>query len=78
MLYREEVGNVEDLRKKFEVMEEKVSGLEMRIALAEKDIRATIEKLDKIDANTTWILRLIVSAIVVSLLGLVITSGGTL
>lgn len=53
---------------------EKVEGVQIehgtRIALAESDIKTVKSKLDKIENNTSWILKLIVGAIVLGLLGL--------
>ncbi|TKI90575.1 hypothetical protein FC699_23825, partial [Bacillus wiedmannii] len=41
----------------------------------EKDIININKQLDKISANTTWILRIIIGAIVAGLLGLLMKGG---
>lgn len=46
-----------------------VKNLEARILVAERDVLTINKQLDKISANTTWILRLIVSALVTGILG---------
>ncbi|WJE55468.1 hemolysin XhlA family protein (plasmid) [Bacillus cereus] len=46
-----------------------VKNLEARILVAERDVLTINKQLDKISANTTWILRLIVSALVTGVLG---------
>ncbi|MCC2329313.1 hemolysin XhlA family protein [Bacillus mycoides] len=47
-----------------------VKNLEARIIVAERDVLTINKQLDKISANTTWILRLIVSALLTGVLGL--------
>lgn len=69
---------MEELKRDVEACKGDISDLKMRVALAEKDIKSTIAKLDKIDANTTWILRLILGSILTALLGLVIMNGGSI
>jgi hypothetical protein len=49
-----------------------MKSLEVRILVAEKDVLTIIIKqLDKISANTTWILRLIISGLLTGVLGVV-------
>ncbi|MCU0095925.1 MULTISPECIES: hemolysin XhlA family protein [Bacillus] len=43
-----------------------IRNLEMRTTVNEKDIATINKQLEKISANTTWILRIIISAIVMS------------
>jgi hypothetical protein len=45
--------------------------LEVRILVAEKDVLTINKQLDKISANTTWILRLIISGLLTGVLGVV-------
>lgn len=59
-------GNVERLSR----LEERVTALETRTAVNESDIRTLKEKLDKIDNNTTWVLRLIIGAVITGILKL--------
>ncbi|MGE6348593.1 hemolysin XhlA family protein [Bacillus mycoides] len=49
-----------------------ICNLEMRTTINEKDIATINEQLEKISTNTTWILRIIISAIVMSVLGLIL------
>lgn len=63
-------------------MEQRVSKLEndmvdvkMRLAIAETNIKEIYKTLDKISNNTTWILRIIVGAIVGVLLGFAFKGG---
>lgn len=70
---------LEELEKDFNQMnldlkaiQHDMKSLEVRILVAEKDV-LTINKqlLDKISANTTWILRLIISGLLTGVLGVV-------
>ncbi|WP_044795596.1 hemolysin XhlA family protein [Bacillus cereus] len=70
---------MEDLKKKIEEMtlEQKeimreIRNLEMRTTINEKDISTINKQLEKISLNTTWILRIIIGAIVTGILGLII------
>ncbi|PEQ68069.1 hypothetical protein [Bacillus cereus] len=49
-----------------------MKNLEARILIAEKDVLTINKQLDKISANTTWILRLIISSLLTGVLGLLI------
>ncbi|WP_267879873.1 hemolysin XhlA family protein [Parageobacillus thermoglucosidasius] len=64
-------------------MEQRVAKLEAdmvdvktRLAVAESNIKDMREDISAIKNNTTWILRLIIGAIIASLLGLVLKTGG--
>lgn len=59
-------------------LENKVSKLETRMAVAEAGLKDMKEDMQSIKNNTTWILRLIVGAIVTALLGLIIINGGAM
>ncbi|MEK4779819.1 hemolysin XhlA family protein [Bacillus sp. FSL L8-0199] len=52
-----------------------IRSLESRTLGNEKDIININKQLDKISANTTWILRIIIGAIVAGLLGLLMKGG---
>ncbi len=56
-------------------MQRDIRGLETRTTVNEKDIVNINKLLDKISANTTWILRIIIGAIVAGLLGLLMKGG---
>lgn len=49
--------------------------LETRTTVNEKDIVNINQQLEKISANTTWILRIIIGAIVTALIGLLLKGG---
>ncbi|EJS58839.1 hypothetical protein COK09_06395 [Bacillus cereus] len=56
-------------------MQRDIRNLETRTTVNEKDIVSINKLLDKISANTTWILRIIIGAIVAGLLGLLMKGG---
>ncbi|PFD95523.1 hypothetical protein COE15_21380 [Bacillus cereus] len=56
-------------------IKEDIRHLENRTLGNEKDIVNINKQLDKISANTTWILRIIIGAIVAGLLGLLMKGG---
>ncbi|MED3326493.1 hemolysin XhlA family protein [Bacillus thuringiensis] len=49
--------------------------LETRTTINEKDISTINKQLEKISTNTTWILRIVISAIVMAVLGLILKGG---
>ncbi|MED3358884.1 hypothetical protein P4414_27680 [Bacillus thuringiensis] len=49
-----------------------IRNLETRTTINEKDITTINKQLEKISINTTWILRIIISAITMSVLGLIL------
>ncbi|WP_242310341.1 hemolysin XhlA family protein [Bacillus cereus group sp. BfR-BA-01331] len=49
-----------------------IRNLETRTTINEKDIATINKQLEKISTNITWILRIIISAIVMSVLGLIL------
>jgi len=49
-----------------------IRNLETRTTINEKDIATINKQLEKISMNTTWILRIIISAITMSVLGLIL------
>ncbi len=56
-------------------MQRDIRNLETRTTVNEKDIVNINKLLDKISANTTWILRIIIGAIVTALIGLLMKGG---
>ncbi|HEB4951915.1 hemolysin XhlA family protein [Bacillus thuringiensis] len=56
-------------------MQRDIRNLETRTTVNEKDIVNINKLLDKISANTTWILRIIIGTIVAGLLGLLMKGG---
>ncbi|MEC2373177.1 hemolysin XhlA family protein, partial [Bacillus thuringiensis] len=70
---------MEDIKKKIEelTLEQKeimreIRNLEMRTTINEKDISTVNKQLEKISLNTTWILRIVIGAVVTGVLGLVV------
>lgn len=61
--------------KRFEKVENDVSDLKTRMAVAEAGLKDMKEDMDAIKNNTTWILRIIIGAIVTAVLGLIMTGG---
>ncbi|PGL47745.1 hemolysin XhlA family protein [Bacillus thuringiensis] len=53
-------------------MQRDIRSLETRTTVNEKDIVNINKQLEKISANTTWILRIIIGAIVTALIGLLL------
>ncbi|PHE86019.1 hypothetical protein COF81_28640 [Bacillus pseudomycoides] len=57
-------------------MQRDIRSLETRTTVNENDIVNINKQLEKISANTTWILRIIIGAIATGLIGLLIKGGG--
>lgn len=49
-----------------------IRNLETRTTINEKDISTINTQLEKISMNTSWILRIIISAIIMAVLGLIL------
>ncbi|PEY59989.1 MULTISPECIES: hypothetical protein [Bacillus] len=49
-----------------------IRNLETRIIMNEKDITTINKELEKISTNTSWILRIIISTIIIAVLGLIL------
>ncbi|WP_018783009.1 hemolysin XhlA family protein [Bacillus sp. 95MFCvi2.1] len=56
-------------------MQRDIRSLETRTTVNENDIVNINKQLEKISANTTWILRIIIGAIVTALIGLLLKGG---
>ncbi|MED2765462.1 hemolysin XhlA family protein [Bacillus thuringiensis] len=52
-----------------------IRNLETRTTINEKDISTINKQLEKISLNTTWILRIVISAIVMAVLALILKGG---
>lgn len=59
-------------RGEFNRLDERVTTLDKRLVKTEVRTEHNEERLSRIESNTTWILRLIISAIILALLGLII------
>ncbi|XLP26018.1 hemolysin XhlA family protein (plasmid) [Bacillus toyonensis] len=77
---------IQDLKKEFQQeiqqikldqkdMQRDIRNIETRTTVNEKDIVNINKLLDKISANTTWILRIIIGAIITALIGLLLKGG---
>lgn len=62
-------------RDEFNQLDKKVDRVDNRLTRNEARTDHLEKKLDKIDSNTTWILRLIIGAFVMALLGLILKGG---
>ncbi|HDR8112504.1 TPA: hypothetical protein QCZ04_005827 [Bacillus cereus] len=47
-----------------------IRNLETRTLINEKDISMINQQLEKISINTTWILRIVISAVIMAILGI--------
>ena len=56
-------------------LEERMTSVETRLAVAESNIKDMKEDISAIKNNTTWILRIIIGTIIAALLGLIINGG---
>ncbi|MED3325200.1 hemolysin XhlA family protein [Bacillus paranthracis] len=52
-----------------------IRNLETRTTINEKDISTINQQLEKISMNTTWILRIVIGAVVMAILGLILKGG---
>lgn len=59
-------------RGEFSRLDERVNTLDVRQTRTEVRTDHIEDKMDKIESNTTWILRLIIGAILTALLGVII------
>ncbi|MGG5784519.1 hemolysin XhlA family protein [Bacillus albus] len=65
-------GKIESLKAEQKEIMRDIRNLETRTTINEKDIATINKQLEKISMNTTWILRIIISAITMSVLGLIL------
>lgn len=54
-----------------EIMQD-IRNLETRTTISEKDIAMLNKQLEKINLNTTWILRIVISSVIMAVLGMVL------
>lgn len=69
-------SDVQEIKQDIKDIRLEVKTLEMRTTGNEKDIINITKQLDKIGANTTWILRLIVGGLVGAALTFLMKGGG--
>ncbi|AAU17081.1 conserved hypothetical protein [Bacillus cereus E33L] len=71
--YMEDVSaKIDSLKADQKEMMRDIRNLETRTIINEKDIATINKQLEKISTNTTWILRIIISTIITSVLGLIL------
>ncbi|AEV89309.1 hemolysin XhlA family protein [Bacillus thuringiensis] len=66
---------IESLKAEQKEIMRDIRNLETRTTINEKDISTINQQLEKISLNTTWILRIVISAIVMAILSLVFKGG---
>ena len=69
-------SDVQEIKQDIKDIRLEIKTLEMRTTGNEKDIINITKQLDKIGANTTWILRLIVGGLVGAALNFLLKGGG--
>ncbi|EEM40820.1 hypothetical protein bthur0004_31530 [Bacillus thuringiensis serovar sotto str. T04001] len=71
--YMEDVyAKIDSLKAEQKEIMRDIRNLETRTTINEKDIATINKQLEKISTNTTWILRIIISTIIMSVLGLIL------
>ncbi|HDR4511981.1 hemolysin XhlA family protein [Bacillus cereus] len=65
-------AKIDSLKADQKEMMRDIRNLETRTIINEKDIATINKQLEKISTNTTWILRIIISTIIMSVLGLIL------
>ena len=72
---QEFISDIKDLRRKEDTHDNRIRTLETRTTIAEGNIQTLCEDVRSIKGDTRWILRLIIGAIVLALLGLILVGG---
>lgn len=62
-------------QERIDKLEENQRNHEVRLAVAESDIKGIKNDISSIKNNTTWLLRIVIGAIIAGLLGLVLKGG---
>lgn len=68
-------AKIDRLKSEQKEMMRDLRNLETRTTINEKDIITINKQLEKISTNTTWLLRIVISAIVMAVLGLILKGG---
>ncbi|MEC0036518.1 hemolysin XhlA family protein (plasmid) [Bacillus cereus] len=63
---------IDSLKSEHKEIMRDIRNLENRIIINEKDISTINKQLEKISTNTSWILRIIISTIIMAVLGLIL------
>ncbi|MGR5897563.1 hemolysin XhlA family protein [Bacillus cereus] len=69
------LNKLENLKMEQKEIMRDIRNLETRTTINEKDISTINNQLEKISMNTTWILRIVISAIIMATLGLILNNG---
>ena len=67
---------IDYLRDGHKDLDGRVRGLEVKAAATDEKFITAFKTLDKIDKNTTWLVRLIIGTLIVGLLALLVQAGG--
>lgn len=59
------------------ILKNEMSDVRTRLAVAESNIKDIKEDLSSIKSNTTWIIRLVIGAIILAVIGFFIQTGGS-
>lgn len=68
--YKKSENDIQDLHREIENIQKHLKNSESKMLLIEKDIAIINKQLDKINASITWILRVIISAVLTGLLSI--------
>lgn len=68
--FQEIKNKLQQLKLDQKEMQREIRNLESRILMTEKDVLTINKQLEKISSNTTWILRLVIGALLTGILGL--------
>ena len=63
---------VEEIKNRVEKIETWRTETNTRLAIVETDVKTVKEKLNKIESNTTWLLRIVVGAVIIGMLSLIL------
>lgn len=66
---------IENLKTEQKEIMRDIRNLETRTTINEKDISTINKQLETISINTTWILRIVISTIIMAILGLIFKNG---
>jgi hypothetical protein len=63
------------VEKRVEKLETEMADVRTRLAVAESNIKDIKDDISSIKSNTTWLLRIVIGTIVLSLIGLILKGG---